>query len=133
MFKLNLGDTPHMLSEENLRELGRRTDGYSGADISVVVRDALMQPVRKVQTAKHFKVTSGPRRDDPTKIDSDLLEPCSPGSPGAMLMTWMDVPGEKPLVSFEDMMLSLNTQKPTVNADDMKKLQDFRNDFGQDG
>ena len=64
---------------------------------------------------------------------SDLLEPCSPGSPGAMLMTWMDVPGEKPLVSFEDMMLSLNTQKPTVNADDMKKLQDFRNDFGQDG
>ena len=26
----------------------------SGADISIVVRDALMQPVRKVQTATHF-------------------------------------------------------------------------------
>jgi len=136
MFKLNLGDTPHMLSEENLRDLGMRTDGYSGADISIVVRDALMQPVRKVQTATHFKKTSGPSRDDPTKIVHDLLEPCSPGSPGAMEMTWMDVPGEKlkePLVSFEDMLRSLNTQKPTVNADDMKKLDDFRNDFGQDG
>ena len=28
---------------------------YSGADIDIVVRDALMQPVRKVQTATHFR------------------------------------------------------------------------------
>ena len=51
-------------------------------------------------------------------------------------MTWASVPGEKlkePLVSFTDMCRSLATQKPTVNADDMKKLEDFRNDFGQDG
>lgn len=25
----------------------------------------------------------------------DLLTPCSPGDPGAMEMTWMDVPGDK--------------------------------------
>lgn len=31
---------------------------YSGSDIAVVVRDALMQPVRKVQTATHFKRVS---------------------------------------------------------------------------
>ena len=65
LFKLNLGNTPHMLTEEDIRVLGQRTDGYrwnekrgfhtklilnfSGADISIVVRDALMQPVRKVR------------------------------------------------------------------------------------
>ena len=43
MFKLNLGETAHSLTEENFRDLGMRTDGYSGADIAIVVRDALMQ------------------------------------------------------------------------------------------
>ena len=43
MFKLNMGNTPTTVSEEDYRELGRRTEGYSGSDISIVVRDALMQ------------------------------------------------------------------------------------------
>lgn len=55
MFRLHLGNTPHSLTEADLRQLARKTDGYSGADISVIVRDALMQPVRKVQSATHFK------------------------------------------------------------------------------
>ena len=48
-------------------------------------------------------------------------------------MTWVQVPGEKlkePVVSFQDMLRSLATQRPTVNAEDMKKLEEFRNDSG---
>lgn len=56
MFKIHLGNTAHVLTEENLKQLAKQTEGYSGADISIIVRDALMQPVRKVQTATHFKV-----------------------------------------------------------------------------
>lgn len=55
MFKLHLGTTQNSLAETDFRELGKKTDGYSGADISIIVRDALMQPVRKVQSATHFK------------------------------------------------------------------------------
>ncbi|KAL8182593.1 UNVERIFIED_CONTAM: Vacuolar protein sorting-associated protein 4B [Gekko kuhli] len=58
MFKLHLGSTPNSLNESDYRELGKRTDGYSGADISIIVRDALMQPVRKVQSATHFRKVS---------------------------------------------------------------------------
>merc|ERR1711974_342478 len=87
MFKLNLGETPNHLTEENFRDLGQRTDGYSGADIAIVVRDALMQPVRKVQTATHFKTVSGPDRNNPDTIVHDLLTPCSPGTRGAKEMT----------------------------------------------
>lgn len=58
IFRLHLGNTPHSLSDTNIQELARKTDGYSGADISIIVRDALMQPVRKVQSATHFKKVS---------------------------------------------------------------------------
>ena len=55
MFPLNLGNTPHELTPAHFRKLAERTEGYSGADIAVLVRDALMEPVRKVQQATHFK------------------------------------------------------------------------------
>jgi hypothetical protein len=45
----------------------------------------------------------GPSRADPNCIVNDLLTPCSPGDPGAIEMTWMDVPGDKllePVVSM---------------------------------
>jgi len=136
MFKLHMGETPCGLNDQDYRELAQNTDGYSGADIALVVRDALMQPVRRVQHATHFVKCSGPSRADPSIIEHDLLTPCSPGTPGAVEMTWLEVPSEKllePVVSATDMRRSLATQKPTVNAADLKKLDEFRNDFGQDG
>lgn len=122
MFRLHLGNTPHSLSEADLRQLAHKTDGYSGADISIIVRDALMQPVRKVQSATHFKKVSGcarcgkdkhvsrmfisrlspsvlqvrgPSRSNNQVMVDDLLTPCSPGDPAAIEMTWMDVPSDK--------------------------------------
>lgn len=136
MFKLHLGNTFHELTEDNLKELAQKTEGYSGADISIVVRDALMQPVRKVQMATHFRKVKGPSRTDPNKIVDDLLTPCSPGSPGAIEMSWMDVPSDKlyePPVTMSDMLRSLATSKPTVNDEDMQKLEKFTEDFGQEG
>lgn len=56
MFKLHLGNTSHTLTDADLKVLANKTEGYSGADISIIVRDALMMPVRKVQGATHFKV-----------------------------------------------------------------------------
>lgn len=58
MFKIHLGDTKTTLTEADFRQLGQQSERYSGADIQIVVRDALMQPVRKVQQATHFKKVS---------------------------------------------------------------------------
>lgn len=66
-----------------------------------------MQPVRKVQTATHFKRIAGPSRADPNIIVNDLLTPCSPGSPGAIEMSFMDVPSDKLLEPAVSMVNSL--------------------------
>lgn len=136
IFKLHMGNTRHTLSDADLRKLAAQTEGYSGADISIVVRDALMQPVRLVQTATHFKRVRGPSPTDPSLIVDDLLTPCSPGEKGAIEMNWMDVPGDKlhePPVTMNDVLKSLSTSKPTVNSEDLKKLDKFTEDFGQEG
>ena len=55
MFKIAIGDTKTALQQDDYRELALAAEGYSGSDISIVVQDALMQPVRKIQQATHFK------------------------------------------------------------------------------
>ncbi|KAK9370567.1 P-loop containing nucleoside triphosphate hydrolase protein [Lipomyces kononenkoae] len=128
MFTLNVGSTPCELTQSDYRALADMTEGYSGHDIAVAVRDALMQPVRKVQMATHFKWVNvdGKRK----------LTPCSPGDPGATEMSWMDIAGdelqEPPLV-FKDFVKAVKSSRPTVNADDVKKHDEFTHDFGSEG
>lgn len=84
----------------------------------------------------YLQTIRGPSPLDKTQIVDDLLVPCSPGDAGAVEMTWMEVDGNKlyePPVTMADMMNSLSRTKPTVNEDDMKKLQKFTDDFGQEG
>lgn len=55
MFELAVGSTPCELGAADFRQLGQLSEGYSGSDITIAVQDALMQPVRKIQTATHYK------------------------------------------------------------------------------
>lgn len=55
MFEISVGTTPCELVAKDYRTLGELSEGYSGSDISIAVQDALMQPVRKIQTATHYK------------------------------------------------------------------------------
>ncbi|KAK9477884.1 P-loop containing nucleoside triphosphate hydrolase protein [Lipomyces japonicus] len=129
MFKLNVGNTPCELTQADYRALAEMTDGYSGHDIAVAVRDALMQPVRKIQMATHFKWVHAPD-------GTEKLTPCSPGNAGANEMAWMDIAGdqlqEPPLV-FKDFVKAVKSSRPTVNAEDVRKHDEFTRDFGSEG
>lgn len=55
MFMLAVGSTPCHMTQADYRSLAEMSEGYSGSDISIAVQDALMQPIRKIQTATHYK------------------------------------------------------------------------------
>jgi len=136
MFQIHLGKTPNSLTTEQFRKLGDMTDGYSGSDASIIVRDAMMQPVRAVQSATHFKRVSGPDRIDPSKVIPDYLTPCSPGDPDAVEMTWTQVDGNKlkePEVTYNDFLKTLKTTRPSVSPKDIQDHIKFTEEFGQEG
>mmetsp|Transcript_8525 Transcript_8525/g.19621 ORF Transcript_8525/g.19621 Transcript_8525/m.19621 type:complete len:437 (-) Transcript_8525:130-1440(-) len=139
MFEIHLGNsTPHTLVADDYKMLGAKTEGYSGSDISVVVRDAIMEPIRKLQTATHFKTCTGL---DPVNPESgvqrhDLLTPCSPGDPAAVEMTLMTVPPDRlrpPDVTMSDFCKILARARPSVGQDDLVAYQKFTEEFGQEG
>lgn len=135
IFQINVKNTPNTLRPEDYKYLGQITDRYSGADIATVVRDALMQPVRKVQSATHFKRVEALDRDDPTK-QKKYLTPCSPGDRGAIEMRWTEVKGDEllePELGLQDFLKSLQTTRPTVSDKDISEHVKFTTEFGQEG
>ena len=133
IFEIHIGNS---VSPRDFDTLAQKTDGYSGADIDIVVQEALMMSTRKIQMATHFKYASGPSPTDPDVTVEDLLTPCDPREPGAMEMSWMQVPGDKllePKVTMSDFIKSLQNTRPTVNAADLEHFEEFTRDFGQEG
>lgn len=129
MFELNVGDTPCSLTKSDYKVLAEMTDGYSGSDISVIVRDALMEPIRKIQSATHFRPVVC--EDGKTRFT-----PCSPGSPEADEKNWMDILSDElkePELALKDFLKAVKTARPTVNKEDLIKQDQFTSDFGQEG
>lgn len=126
MFEIHVGSTPCELAPKDYRALADKTEGYSGSDISIVVRDALMQPVRKVISATHFKqVMEG------SKVK---WTPCSPGDPDAVEKTWSDVDSDEllePPLRVADFMKSLDNTRPTVTQSDIKRHEDWTTESGK--
>lgn len=132
MFKIHLGDTPHSLNGSNFQELGRRTEGFSGSDCSIVVKDVMMQPIRMLRECTHFKRVRG-------QDGRDNYEACSPSEEGAeeKNLQWFSdnnladrvLP---PQISMRDFEKVLLRAKPTVGKGDLQVFVNFTSEFGEE-
>jgi vacuolar protein-sorting-associated protein 4 len=147
MVKLQLGDTPNNLREEDFEMLGRVSEGASGSDIKVLVKEALMEPLRRCQQAKQFYEDEEgflvPCEQYPNcaycppKLSSD-----KPGTNytcsycGARRMALWDVPPDQlkaPPVKFSDFEKALKHSVTSVSKDELERFTDWTRQFGQDG
>ncbi|KAL6967034.1 Vacuolar protein sorting-associated protein 4B [Sarracenia purpurea var. burkii] len=129
MFKVHLGDTPNNLTENDFENLASKTEGFSGSDISVCVKDVLFEPVRKTQDAMYFINTS-----------DDTWMPCGSKQPGAVQTTMQDLATEglaskiiPPPIKKIDFDKVLARQKPTVSKSDLEVHERFTKEFGEEG
>lgn len=129
MFKVHLGDTPHNLTESDFEYLARKTEGFSGSDIAVCVKDVLFEPVRKTQDAMFFY-----------KTEDDVLVPCGPRQPGAIQTTMQDLAAKglaakivPPPITRTDFEKVLARQRPTVSKSDLGVHERFTSEFGEEG
>jgi len=146
MVKMNLGDTPNSLSEDDIDKLGEITDGASGSDIKVLVKEALMQPLRKCQKAQQFlpvgdflvPCANFPNCEYcPPKLSTDKAGKdytCS--KCGAIRMQLWDIPPQKlkaPDVTLEDFQMVLKHSFSSVSPEELKEYSTWTSQFGQEG
>ncbi|KAF8140767.1 P-loop containing nucleoside triphosphate hydrolase protein [Mycena galopus ATCC 62051] len=131
MFELHVGETPCELTRVDYHVLATKTEGYSGADIQIIVQDALMQPIRKFISATHFKPVPSASGDGTLKWMS-----CSPGDAEAVEKSWSELaPDElfEPAITLSDFTAALESVRPSVVESDITRHVQWTKDFGSDG
>jgi len=147
MFYIHIGDTPNTLTEEDYERLAIESEGYSGSDISVLIREALYEPVRKCQTAKQWLLQDGfftPCEEYPNcgqcvpKLSTDppgkVYPPCA--HCGAIRQSLYDIPSDKlkvPTLCFPDFEKALRKARPSVAAEELDQFVQWTEEFGQEG
>ena len=66
------------MSQQDFEDFAKRTDQYSASDISILVRDAVYEPVRRLQLANKFR-----------KLPNGKWTPCREGENGEP-KSWVD-------------------------------------------
>uniref|UniRef100_A0A7S3K4J8 vesicle-fusing ATPase n=1 Tax=Aureoumbra lagunensis TaxID=44058 RepID=A0A7S3K4J8_9STRA len=158
MIQLHLGDTPHTLAQQDFEAIADDTEGFSGSDLSIVVREALMEPLRKCQTARQFIPVPGNSNTDDSS--APLLQPCakypncaycpmqlSSDPPGddtfpqcsrckAFRMALYDVPSAQlkvPEISYDDFLHVLAKARKSVAPEELGRFVEWTNNFGAEG
>src|SRR5262249_47470853 len=123
-------------------------EGYSGADIAIVVRTALYEPVKVAQRANYFFLDEQgmytpsekdpPCSNCPMRLSSNKTKEKHPQckSCGAILTTLYDIEGNKLKVSditAKNLADALTRTPPSVAPSELKRFIEWTKEFGIEG
>lgn len=121
-----LREVRHELTHSEMRDIASECDGYTGADMEVLVRDAAMEPVRMLVNARYFRkmgvcVGGG-------GVCVERMGVCDEGDDGCVRGTYAQFElGEVyvPPVNCLDFELALHSMRPCVAADVLERYVQF--------
>ena len=105
--------------------IAEKTDGYSGADIEILCKDAAMMPLRFAQMTQYFKPVSTP--------EGTKYMPTNSSGPGVKNCSVYELPDrglKLPELTREDLFQACAKAKPSVNQADLKEYNDWTEQFG---
>ena len=122
----NVGKELTEMTDQDYDLLADKTEMYSASDIASLTKEALMQPIRKCQNAKRFRMES-----------DGFYYPTTPSDQQGIPMTLYDCKNpekiRKPKIFMEDFMYALTKSKKTVSKADLKAQDDWTKEFGSEG
>jgi vacuolar protein-sorting-associated protein 4 len=116
--------TPHGLNQSDFHRIAMWTDGFSGADLKILTREASFMSVRKLRIAEYFCEYQG------------QMWACNPDQPGAIKASLRELDPKKvapPPVLFDDFVQALKTVRPSVARDTLAEYDKWTQAFGQEG
>lgn len=108
LFKLNMRDV-EVEADVDLGALADKTDGYSGADVANVCRDAAMMSVRRAMEAARARGLTG--SDMHRELVANQAELSS-------------------AVSNNDFLHAINKVNPSVGQSDLRRYDDWKAEYG---
>lgn len=134
LFENKLKGAAHSLSNRDVSELARTTDGFSGADISILVRDALMQPIREFQQSSFFVQKKGVDMNGVTR--DGLWAACGQSTWGARRCQWDELPAGdimRPVAELRHFKKSVSKVRPSVSKTDLLQYEKWTKEYGEEG
>ena len=129
MFELNLKNTSHSLTNEQIDYLAKNTELFSYSNIYSLLKDAIYESFRKCLSAEYFKKSKGikglewnynPREQNESGNIEMKVEEIT--NPNEILL---------PKVNFDDFKKALEKAKPTIKIYDLKKYEKFKEEYRQ--
>ena len=121
MLKKGFKENKNNITEAQLQYFAERTEGFSGSDIAILVKDAVYEPVRKLQAARRFR-----------RLPNNKMLPVTEQEYGQDIVegNWMTIPKENieiPIIGAQDLETVMKKTKPSVDRTQLKQYEQWTN------